>query len=266
MKKLLFNPWLMAVPMAAADDNGGAGDPPPADPPNNPPANPPADPNNPPADPPPTDPPANPPADDTTIQSAIAQKTANPPADPNNPPADPPPTDPPAIDAETKDIADDDYLQAIKADADTLKAVGNDKMELSGDLIKGMLPAFKAAGVKPEQASFLANALAREQIKAERARVEARQTACKQLHAEAMKAFPSEADWKLITAGFNKSFKPGSPMHYTITHSELGSDPEFLAVMKEIGARALKDTAQGAAQGAGAGQDKVDIAKALGIK
>ena len=152
------------------------------------------------------------------------------------------------------------------ADAETKKVSGDEKTELSPELVKGMLPALKAAGVKPEQAATLANALAREQMKAEQARVAERIANCKAMNAEAMKLYPDKADWDLIGAGVGKFFKPGGAMHFTITHSELGSDPEFLALMRYVGERVRADAAQGAATaGGGAGRTPVDMAKALGI-
>ena len=172
----------------------------------------------------------------------------------------------PAIDAETSKIADEDYTKAMVADAETKKIAADEKIELSPELVKSMLPHLKAAGVKPEQAAQLANSLAREQIKAEKARIEARVENCKKLNKEATKLFPAESDWKAIGAGVAKFFKPGSPMHYTITHSELGSDPEFLALMKYVGERVQKDGAAGAASGTGGGKVAVNMAKALGIQ
>ena len=151
-------------------------------------------------------------------------------------------------------------------DDETKKLAADENIELSPELIKGMLPHLKAAGVKPEQAAQLANSFAREQIKVEKARVEERVENCKKLNAAAMKLYPAEADWKLIGAGVEHFFKKGGVMHYTITHSELGSDPEFLALMKFVGERVQKDGTQGAATGTGGGKVAVNMAKALGIK
>ena len=206
----------------------------------------------------PTDTPADKPQSDDDIASAIAQKTGDKPTDT--------PTDtPPAIDAVTSKIADEEYTKALVADAETKKLAADEKIELSPELVKGMMPALKAAGVKPEQAGALANALAREQIKAEKARISQRIENCKKMNAEAMKLYPSEEDWKVIGAGVERFFKPGGAMHYTITHSELGSDPEFLALMKYVGERVRADKAAGAASGTGGGQTRVNMAKALGI-
>ena len=152
------------------------------------------------------------------------------------------------------------------ADDETRKLASDEKIELSPELVKGMLPHLKSAGVKPEQAAQLANSLAREQIRAEKARVAERVENIKRMNAEAMKLYPAESDWKLIGAGVEKFFRPGGTMHYTITHSELGSDPEFLALMKYVGERVKADGAQGAASGMGGGTVAVNMAKALGIK
>ena len=172
----------------------------------------------------------------------------------------------PAIDAETSKIADEEYSKAMVADEETKKLAADERIELSPELVTGMLPHLKAAGVKPEQAAQLANSLAREQIKAEKKRVAERVESCKRLNAEAMKLYPAESDWKLIGAGVARFFKPGSPMHYTITHSELGSDPEFLALMKYVGERVQADGAAGASSGTGGGKVAVNMAKALGIE
>jgi len=203
-------------------------------------------------------PPAETPPSEENIESAIAQKS-------EKPTETPPAETPPAIDAETSKIADEEYTKALVADAETKKLAADEKIELSPELVKGMMPALKAAGVKPEQAGALANALAREQIKAEKARISQRIENCKKMNAEAMKLYPSEEDWKVIGAGVERFFKPGGAMHYTITHSELGSDPEFLALMKYVGERVRADKAAGAASGTGGGQTRVNMAKALGI-
>lgn len=218
-----------------------------------------------PADTPPGEtPPADKPAGEDDMTSAIAQKTGDKPTD--TPPADTPAETPPAIDAETSKIPDEDYAKVMVADEETKKLASDERIKLSPELVTGMLPHLKAAGVKPEQAAQLANSLAREQIKAEKARVAERVENCKRLNAEAMKLYPAESDWKLIGAGVAKFFRPGSPMHYTITHSELGSDPEFLALMKYVGERVQKDGAAGAASGTGGGKVAVNMARALGIE
>lgn len=196
------------------------------------------------------------------IQSAIAQKTGGQGGEGGTGGEN----QPPAIDAETSKISDEDYTKAMVADDETKKLAQDENVELAQDLVKGMLPHLKAAGVKPEQAAQLANSLAREQMKAEKARIEERVANCKKLNDEALRLYPAEADWKLIGAGVEKFFKKGGVMHYTITHSELGSDPEFLALMKFVGERVQKDGTQGAASGTGGGKVAVNMAKALGIK
>lgn len=203
-------------------------------------------------------PPAETPPSEENIESAIAQKS-------EKPTGTPPAETPPAIDAETSKIADEEYTKALVADAETKKLAADERIELSPELVKGMMPALKAAGVKPEQAGALANALAREQLRATKADISRRIENCKQMNAEAMKLYSSEEDWKAIGAGVEKFFKPGGAMHYTITHSELGSDPEFLALMKYVGERVRADKAAGVTSGAGGGQTRVNMAKALGI-
>ena len=274
MRRLMFRAILdnrLMMAEAGTDGEGGtggAGGTPPADKPTDtppsdtPPADKPTD--TPPADKPTDTPPADKPTGEDGITSAIAQKTGDKPTD--TPPADKPADTPPAIDAETSKIADEEYSKAMVADEETKKLAADERIELSPELVTGMLPHLKAAGVKPEQAAQLANSLAREQIKAEKKRVAERVESCKRLNAEAMKLYPAESDWKLIGAGVARFFKPGSPMHYTITHSELGSDPEFLALMKYVGERVQADGAAGASSGTGGGKVAVNMAKALGIE
>ena len=260
MRRLMFRAILdnrLMMAEAGTDGEGGtggAGGTPPADKPTD----------TPPADKPTDTPPADKPTGEDGITSAIAQKTGDKPTD--TPPADKPADTPPAIDAETSKIADEEYSKAMVADEETKKLAADERIELSPELVTGMLPHLKAAGVKPEQAAQLANSLAREQIKAEKKRVAERVESCKRLNAEAMKLYPAESDWKLIGAGVARFFKPGSPMHYTITHSELGSDPEFLALMKYVGERVQADGAAGASSGTGGGKVAVNMAKALGIE
>ncbi len=284
MNKLMFAPFGVLRYMDAAGEGGGGGAPsdppadpkdPPADPkdppadPNDPPAapkDPPADPKDPPADPndPPADP-KDPPKDPEDPISALAQKVKDPPADPKDPPADP--KDPPA------EVNDEDFVKMVVADEETKKFAeksGAKGFEISAEVTKKMLPAFRAAGVTPEQASKLSNAYAREQISQIAAYRQQRVENIKQMNQEAFKAFPNESDWKAIARARDRFFKPagkdgkGGTMLHTIATSELGSDLEFLALLKFVGDRLGTDTTP-TAGGAGAGHPKVSMAKALGI-
>ena len=273
MNKLMFMlHGMMPRFMAEAGGEGGGGDPPPAnDPPKDLPADPkdpPADPKDPPADPkdPPKDPPADPkdpPKDPSDPVSALAQKVKDPPADPKDPPADP--KDPPA------EIKDEDFLKAFVADDETKKLYGRDDFQFSEEVAKKMLPAFRDAGINPEQASKIANAYAREQIASARDYAAKRTANIKEMNEAAFKLFPNEQDWKLIAAARDHFFKPagkdgkGGTMLYTIARSELGSDPEFLALLKFAGEKIVADHTPANVGGAGAGHPKVSMAKALGI-
>ena len=265
MNKLMFAPFGAVRYMEAAGDGGGGGggDPkdPPADP-KDPPKDPPADPKDPPADPkdPPKDPPADPkdpPKDPDDPVSALAQKVKDPPADPKDPPADP--KDPP------KEVKDEDYLKAMVADEATKKAAGDDKMEISQELAKRMLPALREAGLNPEQSAKLANVFAREQIAAAVKHREEVAATMKEMNDAAFKQYPEQRDWDLIGAARDHFFKQGGTMSYTIAKSFLGADKEFLALLHFAGEKlAADDTPTGGA--AGAGKKPVNYAKALGIE
>ena len=252
--------------MAEAGAAGG-GDPNPADP--NPADPKPADPN--PADPKPADPnPADPkPADPNPADPN--------PADPN--PADPKPADPNPADPKNKiadvlndpkpadpkpaEFTDEDFTKAMVASDEVKKAAGDDKLELSPELVKGMLPAIRKCGISPEQANELANSLAMQQVAAAKAHAEARAADIKKMNDEATRIYPDKQSWDAIGAGVKHFFKPGGTMYETIVHSELGCDPEFLALMKWVGERVAKDNTP---TGAGAGGEKtVSYEKALGI-
>ena len=279
MNKLMFAPFGAIRYMDAAGEGGGGGAPsdPPADPkdppadPKDPPADPsdpPADPKDPPADPkdPPTDP-KDPPADPKEPVSAIEQKSKDQPADPKDAPADP--KDPPVA-----EVNDEDFVKLVVADEETKKFAeksGAKDFELSSEVTKRMLPAFREAGMTPEQASKLSNAYAREQISQIAAYKQQRVESIKRMNQEAFKAFPNESDWKAIATARDYFFKPagkdgkGGTMLHTIATSELGSDLEFLALLKFVGEKLGTDKTP-TAGGAGAGHPKVSMAKALGLE
>ena len=266
MNKLMFAPFGALCYMDAAGEGGGGGTP--SDPPAGP-KDPPADPKDPPADPkdPPADP-KDPPKNPEDPVSALAQKAKDPPADPKDPPADPkdPPKDPKDPPAE---VNDEDFVKLVVADEETKKFAeksGAKNFELSAEVTKRMLPAFREVGMTPEQASKLSNAYAREQISQIAAYKQQRVENIKRMNQEAFKAFPNESDWKAIAAARDYFFKPagkdgkGGTMLHTIATSELGSDLEFLALLK------FGTDRTPTAGGAGAGHPKVSMAKALGIE
>lgn len=183
------------------------------------------------------------------------------PADPN--PADPNPADPKPADPKPAEFTDDDFTKAMVASDEVKKAAGDDKLELSPELVKGMLPAIRKCGISPEQANELANSLAMQQVAAAKAHAEVRAADIKKMNDEATRIYPDKQSWDAIGAGVKHFFKPGGTMYETIVHSELGCDPEFLALMKWVGERVAKDNTP---TGAGAGGEKtVSYEKALGI-
>ena len=162
---------------------------------------------------------------------------------------------------EAKAYSDEDFTKAIVASDAVKKAAGDEEIQLSPELVKGMLPAIRKANLTPEQANELANELAAQQIAAAKAHYDARVADVKQMDAEAMKLFPDKQSWDSIGAGIKHFFKPGGTMFETISHSELGVDPEFLALMKWAGERVAKDSL-GSAPGSG-GEKRVSYEKAL---
>ena len=161
------------------------------------------------------------------------------------------------------DFTDEDFTKAMVASDEVKKAAGDDKLELSPELVKGMLPAIRKCGISPEQANELANSLAMQQVAAAKAHAEARAADIKKMNDEATRIYPDKQSWDAIGAGVKHFFKPGGTMYETIVHSELGCDPEFLALMKWAGERVAKDNTP---TGAGAGGEKtVSYEKALGI-
>ena len=191
------------------------------------------------------------------VTSALGKKSAQPTGE--NPAAQPP-----------APVSDEDFLKAIVADEATKKLAGNDAVVIAPEVAKKMLPVFREAGLTPENASKLANAYAREQIAQAKAYREQRVASIKEMNDAALKAYPNEADWKTMARARDYFFKPpkdgkGGTMLYTIAHSELGSDPEFLALLKFAGEKLGPDTTP-TGGAAGAGDGKVSFAKALGFK
>ena len=253
MNKLMFAPFGAIRYMDAAGEGGGGGGE----------TTPPAGETTPPAGE--TTPPAGettPPAGET--KSAIATKAGE-----TKPVATKPSeTTPPA------EVNDEDFIKLVVADEETKKLAeksGTKDFELSAEVTKRMLPAFRDAGITPEQASKLSNAYARDQISQITAYRQQRIENIKLMNQEAFKAFPNESDWKAIATARDYFFKPagkdgkGGTMLHTIATSELGSDLEFLALLKFVGEKLGTDRTP-TAGGAGAGHPKVSMAKALGLE
>ena len=172
------------------------------------------------------------------------------------------------------EVNDEDFIKQIVADEETRKLAekfGSKDFELSQEVTKRMLPAFRDAGVTPAQALKLSNAYAREQISQMATYRQQRIDSIKTMNEAAFKAFPNESDWKAIALARDYFFKPagkdgkGGVMRHTIATSELGSDIEFLSLLKFVGEKLKPDTTP-TAGGAGPGSPKISMAKALGIE
>lgn len=149
-----------------------------------------------------------------------------------------------------KEWGEEDYVGGIKKDEALL---GNDNgLQIDSGYIKSMVPAFKEAGLSPEQANKLANAFAKVQIDAAREQVKERNAFFEQMKQESMRRY-NEADWRQINAAIDSNFAPNGRMNFVIRNSELGADPEFLALLHKLGASVKPDAVAGAASGAGSG-------------
>lgn len=189
-------------------------------------------------------PPAETPAEDGT---AAGQPTDPPPAGDGDPkpflgeekPAETPPPAPPS---------EDDYAKALVKDEALL---GDDKrITLDADLYKACVPAMQKYGISPEAANALANALAKAQIDDAKARMQARLDYFEKMKQESLRTY-TPRDFETINAGIDRWFKPGGVMNSVIRNSELGADPEFLALMHHLGKAVAQDDGAGAAGGGG---------------
>ena len=154
-------------------------------------------------------------------------------------PTEPPPPAPPS---------EEDYAKALVKDEALL---GDDKrITLDADLYKACVPVMQKYGVTPEAANALANALAKAQVDDAKARMQARIDYFEKMKQESLRTY-TPADFEQINAGIDRWFKPGGVMNNVIRNSELGADPEFLALMHHLGKAAKEDGGQGAAGGGG---------------
>ena len=158
----------------------------------------------------------------------------NKPAEPNAQPATPAP-----------EINEEDYGK-VAIDTDIAADV-----EVDQGAMKAVAPILKEAGVTPETAGKLVNALARYQVEQFKARNAERFADNKRMHDAAVQKY-SKMDFAQINAGIDAAFKPGGIMNYVIRHSELGNDPEFLELMKWYGAHHPTNT-QPSDSGTGSG-------------
>lgn len=142
------------------------------------------------------------------------------------------------------------YLDAVKKDEGVL---GNDQNLVFDDrLVKAVIPACREHGVSPKAANAIANAFAKAQLDAAREAYRARCEWFQKVNGEARAKY-SDADFAQINKGIDRCFRPGGVMNNVVRNSELGADPEFLALMHRIGAEAREDDGKGAAAGGGAG-------------
>ena len=160
-------------------------------------------------------------------------------ADPKPFLGEPPPPAPPS---------EEDYAKALVKDEALL---GDDKrITLDADLYKACVPVMQKYGVTPEAANALANALAKAQVDDAKARMQARVDYFEKMKQESLRTY-TPADFEAINAGIDRWFKPGGVMNAVIRNSELGADPEFLALMHHLGKAAKEDDGAGAAGGSG---------------
>jgi len=177
----------------------------------------------------PADPAPATPAHDTTPAPAGDE----PPADPlagvtlgDNKPAEQPNAQPATP---APEINEEEYGK-VAIDTDIASDV-----EVDQGAMKAVAPILKEAGVTPETAGKLVNALARYQVEQYKARNAERFADNKRMHDAAVQKY-SKMDFAQINAGIDAAFKPGGIMNYVIRHSEIGNDPEFLELMKWYGA------------------------------
>ncbi len=203
-----------------------------------------------------TDGPASPAAD--PAKPAPAAPAATDPAKPaedgdkpflGNPPADPAkPGDPAKTADQEKPGAPDEkaYLDAVKKNEEVFGK--NDALEFDQRLVKSVIPVCQKHGISPEAANELANAFAKAQLDGARESLKERAARFQKMNGEARAKY-SDQDFEQINRGIDKWFRPGGVMNAVVRNSELGSDPEFLALMHRLGAAEREDAGKGAAAG-----------------
>ena len=150
------------------------------------------------------------------------------------------------------------YLDAIKKDEQLFGK--DDNLVFDQNLVKAVIPTCQKYGVSVEAANAIANAFAKAQFDGARAAYKERCDYFAKMNGEARAKY-TDGDFEQINRGIDKWFKPGGIMNNVIRNSELGADPEFLALMHELGAAVKEDGGKGAAAGGGE-----DVGDANGIK
>lgn len=177
-----------------------------------------------------------------------------------------PATDKPAAEAQKpaaeppKPAEEADYLKAVVKDKAILG--DDDAIQLDQNLLKACVPVMQKHNISPEAANALANALAKAQIDDARARLKARVDYFEQMKQKSMQTYTMK-DFEQISRGIDQNFKPGGVMNQVIRNSELGADPEFLALMHKLGAQAKEDGIDGAASGSGESLGSADSMEGL---
>lgn len=140
------------------------------------------------------------------------------------------------------------YLDAIKKDEAVFGK--DDNIAFDQGLVKAVIPVCQKFGISTEAANAMANAFAKAQLEGARAAFRERADYFQKMNGKARAKY-SDADFAQINRSIDTHFKPGGVMNNVIRNSELGSDPEFLALMHTLGAAVKEDTGKGAAAGAG---------------
>jgi hypothetical protein len=147
-----------------------------------------------------------------------------------------------------KPVEEAEYVAALVKDEALL---GDDKsVQLDSALFKAVVPTLQKYGVSPEAANALANNLAKAQIEQAREASKARIEYFERMKQESMRTY-TQKDFEQINKGIDKWFKPDGVMNRVIRNSELGADPEFLALMHHLGEAVKVDGIAGAGAGGG---------------
>jgi len=147
---------------------------------------------------------------------------------------------------QTTEVNEEDYATKITLDETIAKDV-----EVDAGAMKAVAPILKEAGVSVETAGKLVNALARYQVEQFKARNAERYADNKRMHDAAIQKY-SKVDFEQINAGIDAAFARDGVMNYVIRNSEIGNDPEFLALMLWYGQHKPTNT-QPAGGGGGGG-------------
>lgn len=139
----------------------------------------------------------------------------------------------------------EDYVGGIKFDQAIAKDVIVDE-----NAIRAIAPILKELKIRPEDASRLTNELAKYQVQAFKSRQQERYADNKKMHDAALQKYTA-ADFDVINAGIDAAFDPKGVMNFVIRNSEIGNDPEFLALMRWYGEHKPTNTNPSGVGGAG---------------